>query len=767
MISALAPAALALTKRFMVELPVHAALQWLTARVGHARFGPFVTEPLGAWSNLALFFAEPQDGAPARQKPLAAHTDRLNAQFCKPRWIEGARAQELSAALEVRRGEVEHRGPTALVRGPDGIASRCSELASLRLQLATSANRGPWGGREQAEEEEEEEEEEVHETTAAFNLVTEGSLVGGYLVLLVGTLNGDPLPKGDAARYKLIIERRALLTFVPLNYEVLFSAGVLTHMGTPLSGSGLNARAILYLTGALERSVGHFEAAAAVADNAAGVREPPLLMNASDKRKVIDETQALEDTSRPDDLTLEQLEAAVAEFNSGELRGCPGNLEAAFALGVDALAELGALAGDEACEQHVALKREKRSTVNGECYGPMPFPAMETRYQLLSPRVRARADELERSGDPDGAAVLLVQFALVASIFTAPFLAHIFERGLLDQAAREQRTENAKTIFELVRQWEGDVAAVEYLEAHPEATEAELHRVQVAARDGHMGPAMRSARAPGPSRDANVAHLQMALESVFGLAASAMVVAATRPTLSTFLAALSQAGKIQYLLGGFGRAKLAVELTWLGLIPFEETVRGGPGYAKELTEVLVAVGILRQGVRAHKAHLAQLGEAIARAWKSEADAHLRRLCAAAAGSEGAASAEPLPAGLVRRFEAALSWLLCREPLQREVEGLACEARRWRVGFLAHDCALRPDGRPYRARCSRRTNRPQAARPSPSTWRAGEVAVPVLMSSAGHPCMRGFTMERRSLRALMRECGVRQGLWAGEEEEDAH
>ena len=684
-----------------------------------------------------------------------------------------------------RHREVELRGASALERGPDGYASRCGELASLRLQLGL-ANPGLEGMEEEGEEEDEGEGEGVlHETTAAFNLVAEGSLVGGYLVLLVGAVSGDPLPKGDAARYKLIIDRQALLTFVPLNYEVLFSAGLLTHMGTPLNGSGFNARAILYLTGALERSVGHFEAAAAVAADVAGVREPPLLMDASDKRKVIDETQALEDTSRPDDLTLEQLAAAVAEFNSGELRGCSGNLEAAFALGVDALAELGALAGDQACEQHVVLKREKRSTVNGECYGPMPFPAMETRYQLLSPRVRARADELERSGDPDGAAVLLVQFALVASIFTAPFLAHIFERGLLDQAAREQRTENAKTIFELVRQWEGDVAAVEYLEAHPEATEAELHRVQVAARDGHMGPAMRYDRAQCPSRDANVAHLQMALESVFGLAASAMVVAATRPTLSTFLAALSQSavvrheeeltamytGKIQYLLGGFGRAKLAVELTWLGLIPFEETVRGGPGYAKELTEVLVAVGILRQGVRAHKAHLAQLGEAIARAWKSEADAHLRRLCAAAAGSgsEGAASAEPLPAGLVRRFEAALSWLLCREPLQREVEGLACEARRWRVGFLAHDCALRPDGRPDRARCSRRTNRPQAARPSPSTWRAGEVAVPVLMSSAGHPCMRGFTMERRSLRALMRECGVWQGLWAGEEEEevDAH
>ena len=76
------------------------------------------------------------------------------------------------------------------------------------------------------------------------------------------------------------------------------------------------------------------------------------------------------------------------------MAGCPGNLEAAFALGVDALAELGALAGDKACEQHVALKREKRSTVNGECYGPMPFPALETRYQLLSPRVRARANAL-------------------------------------------------------------------------------------------------------------------------------------------------------------------------------------------------------------------------------------------------------------------------------------------------------------------------------------------------------------------------------------
>lgn len=69
-----------------------------------------------------------------------------------------------------------------------------------------------------------------------------------------------------------------------------------------------------------------------------------------------------------------------------------------------------------------------------------------------------------------------------------------------------------------------------------------------------MGPAMRYDHAQCPSRDANVAHLQMALESVFGFAASAMAVAATQPTFSTFLTALSQAGKIQYLLGGFCRA---------------------------------------------------------------------------------------------------------------------------------------------------------------------------------------------------------------------
>ena len=85
-------------------------------------------------------------------------------------------------------------------------------------------------------------------------------------------------------------------------------------MGTPLSGSGLNARAILYLTGALECSVGHFEAAAAVADNAAGVREPPLLMNASDSSARSSTRRTLFDASTPaPDLSKAAREALCRE----------------------------------------------------------------------------------------------------------------------------------------------------------------------------------------------------------------------------------------------------------------------------------------------------------------------------------------------------------------------------------------------------------------------------------------------------------------------
>lgn len=58
-------------------------------------------------------------------------------------------------------------------------------------------------------------------------------------------------------------------------------------------------------------------------------------------------------------------------------------------------------------------------------------------------------------------------------------------------------------------------------------------------------------------RDEEVAHLQMALNSVFGLAESAMEEAVEEPTLRGFLSVLQgQGGQVMYLLGGFGRAKV-------------------------------------------------------------------------------------------------------------------------------------------------------------------------------------------------------------------
>ena len=289
----------------------------------------------------------------------------------------------------------------------------------------------------------------------------------------------QPLPSGDAGRVKLILDGKALLSFIPLNHEVLFSAGAITHMGTPLFGRGFNARAILYSTAALERSVGHFEAAeiAAAKD---GTTATPHMMNAADKRRLIDETDGvLTDTSKPPLLTEEQLANAVDEWCSGELRTrqfgfeCPGNVEAAFTICIDSLAELGvklSLADTELLElldEYLELKREARSTTQGECYGPPAFPSQELRYQLLSPRIRKAANELIAQGRRREAAVLRCQFALIASIFTAPFLAFIFDEGLLYDGDDQQRRANAEAILEWARRWEGDEAQAAYLAEHP------------------------------------------------------------------------------------------------------------------------------------------------------------------------------------------------------------------------------------------------------------------------------------------------------------
>ena len=262
---------------------------------------------------------------------------------------------------------------------------------------------------------------------------------------------------------------------------------------------------------------------------------------------------------------------------------------------------------------------------------------------------------------------------------------------------------------------------------------------------------MRSDRAQCPSRDEEVAHLWLALESVFGIDGMCMLDAVEAPTLGDFLARIRRGGTIRYLLGGFGKAKLAVELSWLDLIPFEETVPGGPGYRKELTDVLIAIGVLRPGARAHRVHLDQLGEAIAAAWCGRAAAHLEELLAVRPPTD-AGSLAVLRHQLAGRFAGALRWQLVRDVLHREVEGLSCEGRRWRTGFLAHDCVLRPDGGGlYRPRCHRRGDRrPEAAQPSAETWAAGEVAVPqleVLAAGADSSGGRRFRMDRKPLAEL--------------------
>ena len=83
------------------------------------------------------------------------------------------------------------------------------------------------------------------------------------------------------------------------------------------------------------------------------------------------------------------------------------------------------------------------------------------------------------------------------------------------------------------------------------------------------------------------------------------------------------------------------------------------------------------------------------------------------------------------------------PIGKGMAGLAAER-----GCAVNSCNLQQD--------TTGDVRPGAR----ATGLAGSVAVPVLSASVDNPCMRRFTMERRSLRQLMDLCGVpRQGIWA--------
>ena len=63
-----------------------------------------------------------------------------------------------------------------------------------------------------------------------------------------------------------------------------------------------------------------------------------------------------------------------------------------------------------------------------------------------------------------------------------------------------------------------------------------------------------------------------------------------------------------------------------------------------------------------------------------------------------------------------------------MEGIACEARRWRGGKYAADGVQRPDGSgPYAPWCYRRVSRPVRARPTDEQWAGAMIGVPSLGS----------------------------------------
>ena len=193
-----------------------------------------------------------------------------------------------------------------------------------------------------------------------------------------------------------------------------------------------------------------------------------------------------------------------------------------------------------------------------------------------------------------------------------------------------------------------------------------------------------------------------------------MLEAIRQPTFTAFLHRLQLHGTIQFIFGGLGQAKCSVELQFLERLPQEEIVRGGPGYVKEISEVLASIGVIAKGATAHRRHLDAVGAAIAQHWEVEARRELEARC-----TPGNPKHDPLS----ERFRHALERLLVRPLLHKEVENISCEARRWRVGFWAAECVVREDtGRVYKPRCYRR-ERPAAARPSAEVWAEATVGVP--------------------------------------------
>ena len=151
--------------------------------------------------------------------------------------------------------------------------------------------------------------------------------------------------------------------------------------------------------------------------------------------------------------------------------------------------------------------------------------------------------------------------------------------------------------------------------------------------------------------------LRIAIEEIYATPPTAMLAALQQPSHIGFLTTLQEAGTISGVFGGLGAAKNLTELLWLGRVPLEGLVLGGPGYKAEMNEHLRALGIIRSDGFAHRVWLDQVALEILEQWHTGVCRAIDR------------AVEVVP--LAARFEYALRWLLQRRLLHVEVEAISC------------------------------------------------------------------------------------------------
>ena len=410
---ALRPAAEHQAASFLQEDPEAYALQHASVRAGLTRIAPLtpkgeysITE-CGAWSNVALYWsggggggggggasngaggsasgdldssggadaaraaetcrqkAKRQKKAPAaaKQRPLGPHTDSLNALYGRCPWLWWAAQHKRADLIDALRRRDVH----------GAIGSRRDELEELRRELGIDELAA---AEAQLQFEEQPRSSRRSETTAIFNHVAVGELSGGHLGLLVGTDDGSPIPRGDLARLDLIISGKARMSWLPLDYECQFDARHITHVGTEVIGVGVNVRAILFATMALETTLGHVE-------NVTPGQEP-YIMNRAMKREAV-AAQVLCDTSKPSSGIPPELAAKAAARWIGGGDEPERNAYAHVMITLRSLAERFAREDSE-CAAFVAEAARARSNSAGCAMSPPSALSMEAPPQGLKPQ---------------------------------------------------------------------------------------------------------------------------------------------------------------------------------------------------------------------------------------------------------------------------------------------------------------------------------------------------------------------------------------------